>query len=97
MSTLVRAALSGATPLAFVWGEALLIVGAGLAALGAALTVMLARRAERQASEPRQPLPRRAPSPSSLGLADDPIVAAIEADAAEGRTRRVHRVDRIEP
>ena len=98
MTTPVRAALSGATSLAFVSVEALLIVAAGLAALGAALTVALALRTRRPGAEEREPPRRRAPSPSSLGMADDPIVAAIEAGAEQGRPRRrVNGTDRIEP
>lgn len=98
MTPLVGAALWGATPLAFVPVEALLIVAAGLAAVGAALTAVLARRAGRQQAEPSEHPRRRPPSPSSLGMADDPIVAAIEAGAEDGRpARRVHPGDRIEP
>jgi len=98
MTTLMRAALPGAMPLAFVSVEALLIVAAGLAALGAALTVVLAHRARRQGAERSEPPRRRAPSPSSLGMADDPIVAAIEAGAEKDRpARRVNGADRIEP
>ena len=97
MTTLVRATLSGAMPLAFVSVEGLLIVAAGLAALGAALTVALALRARRKGAEPSEPPRRRAPSPSSLGMADDPIVAAIEAGTEQGRPRRrVSGADRIE-
>jgi hypothetical protein len=98
MTTLVRATLSGAMPLAFVSVEALLIVAAGLAALGAALTLALAHRARRPGSEGSDPPRRRAPSPSSLGMADDPIVAAIEAGTDHGRPRRrVNDSDRLEP
>jgi hypothetical protein len=98
MTTLLRAALPGAMPLAFVSVEALLIVAAGLAALGAALTVALAYRARRPGAERSEPPRRRAPSPSSLGMADDPIVAAIEAGAGKGRpARHVNGADRIEP
>ncbi len=98
MTTLVRAALIGATPLAFVSVEALLIMAAVLAALGAALTVALARRAGRQGAEGSEPPRRRAPSPSSLGMADDPIVAAIESGADKRRpARHVNGADRVEP
>jgi hypothetical protein len=98
MSTLALTALSGTMPLAFVSGEALLIAAAGLAALGAALTVVIARRADRQKPESREHVHRRAPSPSSLGMADDPIVAAIEAGAEQGApSRRVRSPDRIDP
>ncbi len=83
--------------MAFVSVEALLIVAAGLAALGAALTVALSLRARRRGAEQSEPPRRRAPSPSSLGMADDPIVAAIEAGTEQGRpTRRVTGADRTE-
>ena len=98
MTTLMRAALSGATPLAFVSIEVLLIAAAALAGLGAALTVALVRRAGRNHAEASEQPRRRAPSPSSLGMDDDPIVAAIEAGADKGRpSRRVHGPDRVEP
>ncbi len=98
MDMLVRAALSGAAPLAFVTVEALLLVAAGLAAVGAALTAVLAYRAARGRAEPSEKPLRRGPSPSSVGLADDPIVAAIDAAAEAGRRpRRVRHVDQIDP
>lgn len=97
MTTLMGAALSGTPPLAFVSVEALLIV-AGLAAVGVALTAVLARRAVRPQAEQSELPRRRAPSPASLGMADDPIVAAIEAGAEKGRRPRyVNRSDRSEP
>ena len=78
MTTLVRAALSGATPLAFVSADALLIVAAGLAALGAALTVALALRARRRGAEPSEP-------PAST--------SAVTVEPRDGRRpdRRRHR------
>lgn len=98
MSTLLHAAHSVAAPLAFVTVESLLIVSAALAAVGAALTAVLAYRAARGRGEREEPPRRRAPSPSSLGMADDPIVAAIDAAAERGgRRRRVRHADRIEP
>ncbi len=96
MTTLLGAALSGATPLAFVSAEVLLVVAAGLAALGAALTIALVRRAGRKEAERTEQPRRRAPSPASLGMAEDPIVAAIEADAAEGKRKRARHADQIE-
>jgi hypothetical protein len=96
MTTFLGAASLGATPFAFVAAEVLLVVAAGLAALGAALTVALVRRAGRKGAERAEQPRRRAPSPASLGMADDPIVAAIEASAAEGRPKRAHHADRDE-
>ena len=98
MTALVLATLQGTAPLAFLSVEALLIAAAGLAAVGASLTVALAYRARRQGTERSEHPRRRAPSPSSLGMADDPIIAAIEAGAeTSGTSRRVRREDRIEP
>lgn len=98
MSTLVDTSLAGAVPVAFVTVESLLIVAAGLAAVGAALTAVLGYRAHRERGQRKDPARRRVPSPSSLGMADDPIVAAIEAAARDrARRRRVHHADRIEP
>lgn len=98
MTAFVRASVFEATPLAFVSIEALLIAAAVLAAAGAALAVALAHRAGRQRAERSEPPRRRAPSPSSLGMADDPIIAAMEAGAEAGRPRRrANGADRIEP
>jgi hypothetical protein len=97
MAAVVPAATPVAMPFAFVSVEALLIVAAALAALGAALTVVLALRARRRGPEIGEPPSRRAPSPSSLGMADDPIVAAIEAGADANRRRRVDGTEQSEP
>jgi hypothetical protein len=59
--------------------ETLLIAAAALAAGGAVVAGVLAFRGRRQAMDNPGSV-RRAPSPSSVGLADDPIVAAIAGD-----------------
>jgi uncharacterized iron-regulated membrane protein len=78
--------------LAFVTVEALLIVAAGLAALGAAVTAAAVLRSRRRRNvgveDARR---RRAPSPSSVGLADDPIVTALRAPRTDQAGRRSGR------
>ena len=81
---LVHAALSGAKPVAFVSIEALLIVAACLAVVGAALTAWLAVRPDRRGPPGEDEEVRRSPSPQSLGLDEDPIVAAL---GIGGRTK----------
>ena len=86
MPMLVRAALSGATPIAFVSVEALLIVAACLAAVGALLTAWLATRPARPGSPADDgEVRRRAPSPASVGLDEDPIVASLGIGDREAR------------
>jgi hypothetical protein len=78
----------GAT-LAFVTVEALPFVAAGLAALAAAIAgVVVFRKARRPrpSADTADERRRRAPSPASVGLDDDPIVAALRA--GKGRARR---------
>jgi hypothetical protein len=82
---------------AFVSVESLLIVSAGLAAVGAALTAVLVVRARRR-PPPEDPPVRRPPSPSSVGLDDDPIVAALGIGSRESRpTRPIRDADRSDP
>jgi uncharacterized iron-regulated membrane protein len=83
----LRVALSGATPIAFVSADALLLVVAALAGGGAVLIGILAFRARRRAP-PAEVSARRAPSPSSVGLADDPIVAALGVGVEQGERPR---------
>ena len=98
MTTPMRAALTWGAPIAFVSVDTMLIVAAVLAGGGAVLIGLMAFRAGRRRAPPEAPAVRRAPSPSSLGLADDPIVAAIAVAADESRRpRRPREVDRTEP
>ena len=85
---LARTAVWGPMPVAFVSVEALLLVAACLAAIGAVLTAWLVIRPGRR----DRPRPsdddddvRRSPSPASLGLDEDPIVAAL--GIGRGRTK----------
>ena len=96
MERAFRAALMGATPMAFVSVEALLVVGAMVAALGAVITAAIAVRASRRGS-PDVGDRRRAPTPSSLGMADDPIVAALVGTPGDQRSKRPRHPDRTEP
>jgi hypothetical protein len=96
MSGALHMALMGATPTAFVFVEALLIVGAIVAAAGAVITAVIAVRAGRRGSPDEEPA-RRAPSHSSLGMDDDPIVAALVGTDRERRSRFPGNEDRIEP
>lgn len=98
MFTLMRSALSGATPVAFASIDTVLLVAAGLAGGGAVLIGLIAIRASRRRPPPIEGSVRRAPSPSSLGLPDDPIVAAIGVGAEDDRRPpHTRRTDRIEP
>ena len=90
-----RAALMGATPMAFVSVEALLVIGAIVAAIGAVITGVIAVRASRRGS-PDEGDVRRAPTPSSLGMADDPIVAALVGTPGDPRAKRPRNPDRTE-
>ena len=74
--------------------EGLLIAAAALAAGGAVVAGLLAFRGRRKATEDPGSV-RRSPSPSSVGLAEDPIVAAIGLDG-ERRTAMRH-TERIDP
>jgi len=74
--------------------EALLIAAAALAAGGAVVAGVLAFRGRRRPTDGPGSI-RRAPSPSSVGLADDPIVAGMGVDG-DGRTRLRH-TERIDP
>jgi hypothetical protein len=76
MSAALRLTLIGATPMAFISVEALLIVGAFVAAAGAVITGVIAVRASRRGSLEEE-VPRRSPSRSSLAMDDDTIVAAL--------------------
>jgi hypothetical protein len=96
MDTAVCAALMGATPIAFVSVEALLVIGAIVAAAGAVITGVIAFRASRRGS-PGEEAVRRAPSPSSLGMDDDPIVAALVGTTGSPRSQRPRNPDRTEP
>jgi hypothetical protein len=98
MFRLLSAALVGAAPLAFVSAETLLIVGAIVAGAGAVITGVMAFRASRRGlsdeeSDRRSP----SPSPTSLGMADDPIVAALVATDGDRRSRPARRTDRTDP
>jgi hypothetical protein len=74
--------------LAFVPADALLLAAAGLAALGAAVTgAAVLRSRRRRSAGVEDARRRRPPSPSSVGLADDPIVTGLRAPRP-GRTRR---------
>jgi hypothetical protein len=90
------AALIGATPIAFVSVEALLVIGASVAAAGAVITGVIAFRATRRGS-PDEEAVRRAPSPSSLGMDDDPIVSALVGTGGGRRSPRPRKPDRTEP
>jgi hypothetical protein len=96
MSTASRLTLIGAMPMAFVSVEALLIVGALVAAAGAVITGVIAVRAGRRGSLEEE-LPRRAPSRSSLGMDDDPIVAALVGTDRDRSSRFPRKPDRTEP
>ena len=74
--------------------EALLVAAAALAAGGAVVAGVLAYRGRRASGEDPDSV-RRAPSPSSVGLADDPIVAAIGLDGE--RRRRVRPPEGVDP
>ena len=95
MERAFRAALMGATPVAFVSVEALLVVGAIVAAVGAVITVVIAVRAGRRGSDEEEA--RRTPTPSSLGMADDPIVAALVGTNGDRQSKRPAGPDRTEP
>jgi len=90
------AALIGATPIAFVSFEALLVIGAIAAAAGAVITGVIAFRASRRGS-PDEEAVQRAPSPSSLGMDDDPIVSALVGTSGARRPQRPRKPDRTEP
>jgi len=90
------AALIGATPIAFVSVEALLVIGAIVAAAGAVITGVIAFRATRRGSPDEQAV-RHAPSPSSLGMDDDPIVSALVGTGGGRRSQRARKPDRTEP
>jgi hypothetical protein len=96
MDTAVCAALIAATPMAFVSVEALLVIGAIVAAAGAVITGVIAFRAGRR-RPPDEEAVHRAPSPSSLGMADDPIVAALVGTTEDRRPKRPRSPDRTEP
>ena len=71
---------ASAASLAFVTIELVVMAAAGLAAVGAALTgIVVLRSARRRPADAVDAARRRAPSPASVGLADDPIVAALRA------------------
>jgi hypothetical protein len=90
--------VSTTAPLAFITVEALLLIAGGLAAVGAAASVIVVRQARRRRASGAQLAGRRAPSPSSVGLAEDPIVAALRAHAADPRRRQSpRRVDPVDP
>ena len=96
----LSASLIGATPIAFANAETLLVVGAMVAAVGAVITGVIAFRASRRRGESSdEDTERRAasPSPSSLGMADDPIVAALVGDQDRLTSRPARRSDRTEP
>lgn len=98
MPPVLGAALSETTPFGFVSVEALLLAAGGLAAVGAMLTVFSVVRSRRtrrpeHGSEGR----RRAPTPASLGLDDDPIVAAIVSADEPGRLPGTGRSDPVDP
>ena len=87
---LARTAVWGPMPVAFVSVEALLLVAACLAAIGAVLTAWLVIRPGRRdrpgpSDDDDDDDVRRSPSPASLGLDEDPIVAAL--GIGRGRTK----------
>ena len=90
------AALIGATPIAFASVEALLLIGAIVVAAGAVIAGVIAFRASRR-EPPHEEGVRHAPSPSSLGMADDPIVAALVGTSGDRQSRRPRKPDRSEP
>ena len=77
----------GAAPIAFVSVEALLIVGAIVAGAGAVIAGVIAFRSSRGRGPSEEESVRHSPSPSSLGMADDPIVAALVAADGKRRSR----------
>ena len=99
MIRLLSAALMGAAPIAFVSVETLLIVGAIVAGAGAVITGVIAFRASRGRGPSEEESVRHSPSPSpsSLGMADDPIVAALVAADGNRRSRPPRQSDRTEP
>jgi len=96
MPTAICAALMGATSMAFVSVEALLVVGAIVAATGAVITGVMAIRAGR-GGLPDEEAVRRTPSRSSLAMDDDPIVAALVGTDRDRRSRFPRKPDRTEP
>ena len=98
MVRLLSAALMGATPIAFVSAETLLIFGAIVAGAGAVITGVIAFRASRRGPSEEEAVRRSpSPSPSSLGMADDPIVAALVATDGDRRSRAARPSDRTDP
>ena len=97
MPTAICAALMGATSMAFVSVEALLVVGAIIAATGAVVTGVMAIRASRRGPPDEEALRRRTPSRSSLSMDDDPIVAALVGTDRDRRSRFPRKPDRTEP
>jgi hypothetical protein len=95
----LSASLVGVTPIAFATAETLLVVGAMVAAVGAVITGVIAFRASRRRGSLDDDRGRRAasPSPSSLGMADDPIVAALVGDQDRRTSRPARRSDRTDP
>jgi hypothetical protein len=96
MSPALHLTLIGATPMAFISVEALLIIGALVAAASAVITGVIAVRASRRGSLEEE-VPRRAPSRSSLGMDDDPIVAALVGTDRDRSSRFPRKPDRTEP
>ena len=87
----------GAVPIVFVTVDTLFLVAAGLAAGGAILTgIILVRSRRRRAARDDRGV-RRTPSPSSLGLPDDPIVAALVGAEDQPPRRRARRTDHLDP
>jgi hypothetical protein len=99
MIRLQSAALMAAAPIAFVSVEALFIVGAIVAGAGAVITGVIAFRTSRrrEASDEESVRHSPSPSPSSLGMADDPIVAALVTADGKRRSRPARQSDRTEP
>ena len=98
VTILIGAALAGALPTAFLTADMVLLGAAGVAGAGAVLAGLFALRARRRRSSAQErSAVRRVPSPSSLGMADDPIVAALGVGARTGRRPGRRRgVDRSE-
>jgi hypothetical protein len=96
MFRLLSAAPMGA-PIAFVSAETLLIIGAIVAGAGAVITGVMAFRANRRGPSDEESVRRSpSPSPSSLGMADDPIVAALVAADGKRTSRPPRQSDRTE-
>ena len=96
MERAFSAALMGATPMAFVSVEALLVIGAIVAAAGAVITGVIAFRATRRRAAGRGGGPAGAVAVEPR-MDDDPIVSALVGTSGGRRSQRPRKPDRTEP